>query len=81
MKKMVVIAALALLAATPALAKSRQHVAPTNATAQSTNVLNAYGSAGDPFAVMSGKRLVGRDPDAAIRLRIEQQSQTGNFSK
>ena len=76
MKKLVVIAALALLATSPALAKSRHHAA-SPAAAASFN--NAYGSLDDPSAVRLGSAVVGHDPDANIRTRIWIQSQSGGL--
>jgi hypothetical protein len=77
LKKLLFIAALALLAASPALAKSRHHAAPVAAASFS----NAYGSLNDSTAVMQGRRMIGRDPDAGIRTRLFIQSQTGYYSK
>jgi hypothetical protein len=78
MKKLAFIAALALLAASPALAKSRHHAVSPGAAASFNN---AYGSLGDSTAVMQGSRMIGRDPDAGIRTRLFIQSQTGYYSK
>jgi len=85
MNKLVVITALALLAASPAFAKSRHHVTSPQAVGTASHAAdafrNAYGSISDPAAVMQGSRMVGRDPDAGIRTRILLQSQTSYFSK
>jgi hypothetical protein len=64
---------IAALAATPADAKQRHRAAPA---AQQSNQQQLPGSAispgNDPTGVYRNGRLIGRDPDPAIRLQIEQ---------
>lgn len=83
MKKLAVIAALALLATSPALAKSRHQAAPATAAfgqvAAPNAFNNAYAGVNDPTAAVIGSRIVGRDPDLAIRSRLWLQYQNGLY--
>jgi hypothetical protein len=77
MKKLAVIAALALLATSPALARSRHAAFGQGAAPNAFN--NAYAGVNDPTAAVIGSRIVGRDPDAAIRNRLWLQYQNGLY--
>ena len=65
-------AATAVIAASPASARTRHHAAPRVETMQSYEAAN--GSAGyvvnDPYVVTDGTHYLGRDPDLQIRSSI-----------
>jgi hypothetical protein len=55
--------ALAMLAASPAFAASPKHASHMRAT-------DAYASTLDPYTVVVGGQVIGRDPDANVRLQL-----------
>jgi hypothetical protein len=73
MKKILITSiTLASIAASPAFAQDRTHRTGqpmTNASEYFGTYPNGY-VANDPNAVVSGDRVVGRDPDANVRLQI-----------
>lgn len=68
MKFLMTTVALATLVASPAFA-AQKHTAQNRTAAAS-----AYASVQDPYAVVSDGRVVGRDPDANIRLQIRRDA-------
>jgi len=73
MKVFVAALALAALVATPAAAKSRHAISPQAAAAQASAPNGQSSSFFDGQAVIVNGRIVGRDPDAAIRADLLRQ--------
>jgi hypothetical protein len=73
MKFPMTVLALAMLAATPAFAAAPKHVHHMRAAAT-----DAYASTLDPYAVVDGGQVIGRDPDAGIRLQIRRDANNLN---
>jgi hypothetical protein len=71
MKYLMTAIALTALAASPAFAASHKHADRIPAAAA-----NAYASMFDPDAVVEGNRVLGRDPDANVRLQLRQNGWT-----
>ena len=68
MKKFIIAAAFAVVAASPALAATQQY---RNAAPVDSSYANgAYASYNDPDAVVVDGKVVGRDPDAFIREQL-----------
>jgi hypothetical protein len=66
MKMLVTVFVLATLAATPAVAKQHRAISPQAAAAQASV---PYDTA-DPYVVIVNRQVVGRDPDANVRLML-----------
>jgi hypothetical protein len=64
--------ALAAVAATPADAKERHQAVPRDQFNQMQLPEDAISPANDPTGIYRNGRLIGRDPDPAVRLQIEQ---------
>lgn len=75
---------LASIAATPALAQTADHPAQQRghaAQARTTDTEShgsGYNPYADPYAVIVGNRVVGRDPDANIRLQLKRDVPSDN---
>lgn len=69
MKFLMTALALATLAASPAFAATPQHARQMRAAAD-----NAYASTLDPSTVVEGGQVIGRDPDANIRLQLRRDA-------
>ena len=65
-------ASVAAIAASPADAKQRHQAVPRDQFNQLQLPGDAISPANDPTGVYRNGRLIGRDPDPAIRLQIEQ---------
>ncbi|MGC1465000.1 MAG: hypothetical protein WA792_04640 [Pseudolabrys sp.] len=68
MKILLTTVALAVLAASPAFAASHRHAAQADATPGT--VYNSYASVPSQANVISDGAVVGRDPDANVRLQL-----------
>ena len=66
MKKLVTAFALTTLAATPAVAKQHRTISPQAAAAQASVPYDTT----DPYVVIVNGQVVGRDPDANVRLML-----------
>jgi hypothetical protein len=71
MKFLMTALALATLAASPAFAASSQHARHMRAAAD-----NAFASTLDPYTVVQGGQVIGRDPDANVRLQLRSTAGT-----
>jgi len=67
MKKLVTALALATLAASPAFAAKVKYPAPITAAAGESYAYAAM----DPYTVVVNGQIVGRDPDANVRLTLK----------
>ena len=65
-------ASIAAVLAAPAEAKQRHRAVPPSQLNQLQAPAQELGPASDPTGVYRNGRLIGRDPDPAIRLQIEQ---------
>jgi hypothetical protein len=65
-------ASIAAVLATPAEAKQRHRAVPQSQLNQLQVPASALGPENDPTGVYRNGRLIGRDPDPAIRLQILQ---------
>jgi hypothetical protein len=88
MKKLLTTVALATFAASPAFAASYKHAAQTAATPLSsysayaptrTSGYGTYASVLDRDTVAAGDEIVGRDPDAGIRLQLRRDPEPSQY--
>jgi hypothetical protein len=72
MKKTFIIVTALVAFASPALAAtSKQHLAPVQDVTPVNGPYGAYDSPRNPNVVMFGSRIVGEDPDPAIRAQMQ----------
>jgi hypothetical protein len=87
MKKLLTTAALATLVASPAFAASYKHAGQTATTPSNYSAYasarvfghNAYASVLDRDTVAAGGEIVGRDPDAGIRLQLRRDPEPSQY--
>ena len=77
---LVAAASIAAVAASPADARQRHRAVPQNQFNQLQLPGAAISPDSDPTGVYRNGRLIGRDPDPAIRLQIEQYYGRGSAS-
>ena len=72
-KTLIATLTLASLAAAPAFAQTADHPTKQHGQASHARALDteSNGSSYNPYAVIVGNRVVGRDPDANIRLQLK----------
>jgi hypothetical protein len=73
MKYLMTAIALSTLAASPAFAASHKYTDRMPAAAT-----DAYDSMFDPYTVVEGNQVIGRDPDASVRLELRRDANSIN---
>ena len=70
-KTFIIVAALAAFASPALAATSKQHLAPVQDVTPANGPYGAYDSPRNRDVVMFGNRIVGEDPDPAIRAQMQ----------